>query len=44
METVNDILREMHEIARQYLAGGNDSLSVFEMLSTYHDRIEEAST
>lgn len=42
METIEDILREMQETARLYLSGGNDSSSVFEVLSTYHDRIESA--
>lgn len=42
METIEDILREMQETSRLYLSGGNDSSSVFEMLSTYHDRIESA--
>ena len=41
-ETIEDILRDMKETARLYLAGGNDSTSVFEMLSSYHDRIEAA--
>ena len=42
METVEDILREMKETARMYLAGGNDSTSVFELLSVYHDRLDAA--
>ena len=41
-EAIEGILREMQETARQYLVGGNDSTSVFEILSTYHDRLKAA--
>ena len=42
METVEDILRDMEETARMYLAGGNYSVSVFEILSSYADRLDAA--
>lgn len=42
METVKDIVEEMRNVASMYLSGGNDSTSVFEMLSTYSTRLDAA--
>lgn len=41
-ETISDIVEEMRKVADTYIDGGNDSTVVFEMLSTYSDRIEAA--
>lgn len=39
-ETVEDIVREMRETARCYLAGCNTCNNTYEMLSVFSDRIE----
>lgn len=42
MGTVEDIIKEMREVAKAYFAGGNGSASVYEMLSSYADRMDAA--
>lgn len=41
-ETIADIVREMRETARCYLAGCNTCNNAYEMLSVFADRIEAA--
>ena len=43
METIDDILREMRGIALDYLRFGNVSEKVFELLSSYADRLDAAN-
>lgn len=42
METVKNIVEEMRFVALRYLEDGNDSASVFEILSSYADRLDAA--
>lgn len=42
MEMVKNIVEEMRYVAESYLAGGNDSTAVFELLSTYAARLDAA--
>lgn len=42
METLKNIVEEMRYVALRYLEDGNDSASVFEILSSYADRLDAA--